>query len=248
MVRIPARLVKHTGQGIQITVRNSKLIGEGPMDLVVTFPDGHGVEGHWTLEGAYARAPMVTGPDLVRKIRSELGTSNKRECWIEFFPEDEEMVLHYEEIAVNAPQGKGFTPEFRGLVDIPATGPRVANYLHGTVVDALVAEFRNRGLSAANNRNMDLYLLHKNEIRLVAEVKTQANPASVYSLIGQLLVYTHCLASEPLLVAVTPQGLHRHLRSALSDLGIGHVAYRVSKARKVKFSGLDELSALVDSI
>lgn len=110
---------------------------------------------------------------------------------------------------------------------------------HGIIVNALARELEKRGLSVGNDRKRDLYTVHNNRIDRIFEAKTDLSNGSIYSAVGQLLIYS---AEKDLdgnqKILVLPERLKPGAERIMGKLGL-KVLYYTFEREEVQFGDLD---------
>ena len=98
---------------------------------------------------------------------------------------------------------------------------------HGMVVNALARELRSLTPEVNGYGRMDLCIFEKTNITTVFEVKTNNSSQSLYTAVGQLLMYTHSFKSAKLVLVIpnSPNELDKHQTKRLTELGIRILYY-----------------------
>ncbi len=122
--------------------------------------------------------------------------------------------------------GEGdFTPEFEGTKEISLRESVEAQCKHGTVVRNLREALVEAGVSPENDNLRDLFLRdNQGGVAAVYEVKTASDRQSIYSAIGQLVMYSSA-QRETNQVLVLPDDLDPGLRTAIENRGFAVVLY-----------------------
>lgn len=110
---------------------------------------------------------------------------------------------------------------------------------HGIIVNALATELTRRNFKTGNNRNMDLFIHDGKNISTLFEIKTSLSTQSLYSAVGQLLIYSIPLKKAGL-IFVTPDKLKQHVEKKLESWGIS-VVYYTWDNETVVFEGLNNI-------
>jgi hypothetical protein len=120
---------------------------------------------------------------------------------------------------------KSYFPEFSGTALIsPAEAIVEVTWEHGKVIDALAQLLMGRGFRPGKSRTVDLCLSDsENQVTTIFEAKTDADPYSIYTAIGQLEY--HSIPYPGARRVVVLPGLTPAQRSGLSQLGIEVVTY-----------------------
>ena len=114
------------------------------------------------------------------------------------------------------------------------------NRTHGIVVSALATELEKNRKKIGNDRNRDLFIHAKNKITTLFEIKTSSSTQNLYSVVGQLLIYSIPIKNPIILVAVLPDKLNSIVEKRFSELGIKTLYYEWEN-NVPKFIGLNKL-------
>lgn len=125
-------------------------------------------------------------------------------------------------------------------------GSIVRERTHGIVVNALADELRNRNIKIGNDRNRDLFIHNRRQITTLFEIKTSSSTQSLYSAVGQLLLYSIPIGLEVKLIAVLPDKLSKPVTKKFHSLGIEILYYEWSNEEPT-FINLDKLLGLKSS-
>ncbi len=122
---------------------------------------------------------------------------------------------------------QGFTEEYAGKKKY-STGSQVeAACDHGLIVNALASTLRKRGYDVRNDKNRDLFIAGKKKvISTIFEIKTSASTTGLYSAVGQLLLNSIHIISQPRLVLIIPEMLCKAQAGKLSKLGIDVLSFK----------------------
>ncbi len=132
-----------------------------------------------------------------------------------------------------------YTDEHSGQSVTERNDPVVRERTHGLVVNALAQELRNRNIKIGNDRNRDLFIHSKGKIATLFEIKTNSSTQSLYSAVGQLLLYSIPIGKEVRLIAVLPDKLSKSVIKRFHSLGIDILYYEWSNDEPT-FINLDE--------
>lgn len=99
---------------------------------------------------------------------------------------------------------------------------------HGELVDKLKTLLVNKHYKVGKDKNRDLYIHNNNKITSLFEVKTNVLNQSIYSGVGQLLLYKHKLSKSCKLFLVLPEKLNPDIRNTLKLLGIKIIYYNLA--------------------
>lgn len=112
---------------------------------------------------------------------------------------------------------------------------------HGTVVNALIKVLEKH--QAGRDRFRDVFFPKTGPAKVLFEVKTDVDPYSIYTGVGQLMVHGRGHNSETKLALLTPS-MPTSQREQLKAVGIHSVLYSISDD-EVRFEFLDEILASV---
>jgi len=119
-----------------------------------------------------------------------------------------------------------YTDEHFGKTVTENREPIIIERTHGIVVNALARELRNRSLKIGNDRNRDLFIHNSRQITTLFEIKTSSSTQCLYSVIGQLLLYSVPILNPIKLIAVLPDKLSKTVTKRFSSLGINILYYK----------------------
>jgi hypothetical protein len=97
---------------------------------------------------------------------------------------------------------------------------------HAIIVNGLRRELRKRGYSIGKDQLRDLYVHRKSHITSLFEVKPDTSTTSIYSAVGQLLLYSVVLPIRPKLIFVAPEELSVETQGNLKKIGIEVLTFR----------------------
>lgn len=132
-----------------------------------------------------------------------------------------------------------FTSEHSGNSQPESKGKKTVERTHGIIVNALAEELKCLGFSVANDRNRDLFTYEKNKIKNLFEIKTNCSTQSLYSALGQLLIYSIPIPNKVNLYMVLPNKLKKQVLKKLTELGI-EVIYFEWNNDKLRFNELNK--------
>ena len=118
-----------------------------------------------------------------------------------------------------------YTDEHSGRTVTERNDPIVIERTHGIIVNALARQLESRGQRIGNDRNRDLFIHNRGQIRTLFEVKTSSSTQCLYAAVGQLLLYSIPISNEVKLVAVLPDKLSKTVTKRFSSLGIDILYY-----------------------
>lgn len=149
--------------------------------------------------------------------------------------EDEETSNSFEKL-----NDFNFTDEHSGKTETERHGTRITDRTHGIIVNALAAELLNRKFKIGNDRNRDLFIHKQNRINTLFEIKTSCDTQSLYSAVGQLIIYSIPIKNEVDLIIVLSEKLSTIVEKRLIEHGIKPLYYEWTDDLPT-FIGLDEL-------
>lgn len=264
-------LISHLSKGQRTVQMNCPLEGERP-DLtgLIAQENGRRWLCHW---GYLNADPKITNPkfdeafDLVEKQRETVAFSGGRSrkyyrvgCIDSANCIDDlaEYVLacgRVREYWKSASTARPLQRTNRSLFErklprrysVPPRDPLEINSRHDAVVNALAEALSILGCDPSDERNMrrgpDLFFGDEKSVVALFEVKTQVEPYSIYTGIGQLFFYGSLLQSPSLSVLVIPDKRLSEVDAAvLPKLGIKVLRY-ADNGKEVRF--VDDLNALV---
>lgn len=133
-----------------------------------------------------------------------------------------------------------YTDEKSGVTVTEKNEPKTITRTHGIVVNALAKELKLLKYEVANDKNRDLFIHERNRIKKLFEIKTSSSTQSLYSAVGQLLIYSIPVKNPVDLIAVFPDKLSRTVENHFSKLGI-KILYFHWENNKPKFPKLTEM-------
>jgi hypothetical protein len=116
----------------------------------------------------------------------------------------------------------------------------VVERTHGIIVNSLAKELIDRGLIIGNDRNRDLFIHERGQIKTLFEVKTSSSTQCLYSAVGQLIIYSIPIKNEVKLIAVFPDRLSKSVTNKFKAHGI-EILYYTWENGKPKFTELAEI-------
>ncbi|MGX5817986.1 MrcB family domain-containing protein [Chitinophaga lutea] len=120
-----------------------------------------------------------------------------------------------------------YTPEFVGPSTYFTQPNKKMDRRHGIVVEALASELSKGNLAVGNNRYIDL-AARSNDGTRIFEVKTSSSKNSLYTAIGQLVLYSQNGIGEDMhdLYIVFPKSVDTRTAGILLRYGIKVITYR----------------------
>lgn len=137
-----------------------------------------------------------------------------------------------------------YTEESHGQTLTEKSEPKTINRVHGIVVNSLSELLTKQGFEVARDKNRDLFIHRKGEVRLLFEVKTTLSTQALCTAMGQLLLYSIAFSKPAILVAVFPQKLSVRVAKRFKELGI-QVLYYEWEEMTPKFINLKKTLALL---
>jgi len=134
-----------------------------------------------------------------------------------------------------------FTPEFEGTRKPRRSKSIEANCFHGVVVRRLREDLQALGHANSNDKR-DLFVFKTKSKRVthLFEVKTNTGTQSIYTAVGQLLLYGMSSRVPPRRILVVPNEPRSITRQKLKRLNINILVYR-RQGRRVDFPNLRRL-------
>lgn len=129
--------------------------------------------------------------------------------------------------------------EFEGTKQYTRNRNVVAHCDHGVVVNHLLRILRKDGHAAQRDSLRDAFILKRNRVTHLFEVKTATNTTSIYAAVGQLLWHGGGNRADRL-ISVLPRGLDYKVEQRLNALSIRVVVYDWDADNKPTFNGLKE--------
>jgi len=97
---------------------------------------------------------------------------------------------------------------------------------HGIVVNSLANTLKELNYHIGNDSNRDLLIHNGNEeIKSIFEIKTSASTQSIYTAVGQLLIYSISITTIKSLFIVLPDLLKPKIKDKLEELNIKPIYY-----------------------
>ncbi len=176
-------------------------------------------------------------PDLLRRLHAYVSECARLRR--EKRAEASELTRLEEKLPSTKPEAV-FNPEAGTDGSGTGSGEREIVRLHGRVVNALQRLVQGLVNSARDDMRPDLYLIQRDRMAALFEVKASSDTQSWFTAIGQLLVYPNGQKPPPRLIFVCPADRrHPAFRGALERLNIFLVTFTVEEPERVSFSGLE---------
>lgn len=133
-----------------------------------------------------------------------------------------------------------FNPEATGSSKVNRSGTSNILRTHGIVVSTLAEILEGRGHKVANDRNIDLFIHKKEQIKAIFEFKRSSLPRDLYSSIGQLIIYSIPIKTGTDLIIVLPDQLNKSIEMRLKELRIKILYYQWNDGTPL-FPNLDKV-------
>ena len=104
---------------------------------------------------------------------------------------------------------------------------------HGLVVNKLGEILKKRNKVIGNDKLMDIFIVQRNNISKLFEIKTDSSTPSLYGAIGQLFYNSAMLTRKPTLIAVFPKSLRDKSKDIFAKIGIECLTYEWKKDKPV---------------
>jgi len=111
---------------------------------------------------------------------------------------------------------------------------------HGIVVNSLARILEDNGHKIGNDRNRDLFIHKRGQIKTLFEIKTSSSTQDLYSAVGQLLIYSIPIKEAVDLFLVLPGKLSKPVSKRLDELGLQIIYYTWDK-NEPTFLNLDKV-------
>lgn len=116
-----------------------------------------------------------------------------------------------------------FSEEFFGKKTVSGREATIANCNHGIIVNKLAKILEESEFSIGKDRNRDLFTYRKKKIRNIFEIKPDCSNTSLYSAIGQLVIYS--INTSANLFIVLPKGLEESIKEKLKSINIDLIEF-----------------------
>lgn len=114
---------------------------------------------------------------------------------------------------------------------------------HGIIINALARQLAGKGLIVRNDGKRDLFTLNGNKVDRVFEAKTDLSNNSIYSAIGQVLIYSAEIGLDGnQKILVLPERLKPPIENSIAKLGLD-ILYYTFEDETVQFVDLDRILA-----
>lgn len=139
---------------------------------------------------------------------------------IAIFVEEIERIKNLVSVKESLPDfDYAFNEEFVGSKIMSPRAATEAKCNHGRVVKQLAVELEELGYNVANDRNKDLFIYEESgAISAIFEIKPDTSNSSIYSGIGQLVIYS--IGTKAKQVLVIPDELDKKVKKKLKKVGI----------------------------
>ena len=136
--------------------------------------------------------------------------------------------------------GEDYRDEFFGKKTYKRGETIVAQCNHGLIVKSLKDELDAMKLKYAKDNRRDLYIIQNQKITSIFEIKTDITNESIYSAIGQLMIYSNEFEHRIHKIMVLPDKLKNKIESILAKIGIRILYYKLNN-ENVIFEGLENV-------
>jgi hypothetical protein len=133
-----------------------------------------------------------------------------------------------------------FTDEATGSKKIQRSGTTVIERTHGIVVNSLARILESKGYEIAKDTNRDLFIHNRGQIKKMFEIKRSSSTHSLYSAVGQLIIYSIPIKNAVDLILVLPDKLNKTVEKRLNELGMQALYYDWNNGEPV-FNNLEKL-------
>ncbi len=111
---------------------------------------------------------------------------------------------------------------------------------HGIIINTLAELLKNKGFEVGNDRKRDLFTIKNNSIDKIFEAKTDLSNSSIYSAVGQVLMYSiEKGLEENRKILVLPEKLKASAEKIISKLGL-EILYYSFEEDAVTFIAIDK--------
>ncbi|MBK9960765.1 MAG: hypothetical protein IPP06_05365 [Saprospiraceae bacterium] len=118
-----------------------------------------------------------------------------------------------------------FSDESTGKIVIQSNETTIIDRTHGIVVNLLARILEDKGYKIAKNRNIDLFIHDKGKINKLFEIKRSSSTQSLYTGVGQLLLYSIPIKSKIELILVLPDKINELVEKNLLTFNIKILYY-----------------------
>lgn len=145
-------------------------------------------------------------------------------------PENEQVKLtvveNKEEIEKSNTKSFVFNEEHFGISTVEKSKITLIKRTHGIVVNALANKLAEKKYLIGNDSNRDLVIHNgSNNIQSIFEIKTSSSTQSIYTAVGQLLLYSISIETITGLFIVIPDLLKPRIKEKLEELNIRPIYY-----------------------
>lgn len=133
-----------------------------------------------------------------------------------------------------------YTDEHSGTSKVKRETTTTIERTHGIVVNSLASILEDSGHKIGNDRNRDLFIHKRGQIKTLFEIKTSSTTQDLYSAVGQLLIYSIPIKGAVDLFLVIPDKLSKLVAKRLLQHGIKLIYYNWNNGLP-EFIGLDEI-------
>jgi hypothetical protein len=118
-----------------------------------------------------------------------------------------------------------YTDEHSGTSKVKRKTTTTIERTHGIVVNSLASILEDSGHKIGNDRNRDLFIHKRGQIKTLFEIKTSSSTQDLYSAVGQLLIYSIPIKGAVDLFLVLPDKLSKPVAKRLDELGLQIIYY-----------------------
>ena len=133
-----------------------------------------------------------------------------------------------------------FTDEATGKRKVKRSGTTTIERTHGIVVNLLARILESKGHKVGKDRNRDLFIHKRGQIKKLFEIKTSSSTQDLYSAVGQLLIYSIPIKTAVDLILILPDKLSKTVEQRLGELGMQILYYHWSNEEPI-FENLTKL-------
>lgn len=201
---------------------------------------------NWYQEASRAKVAYPEGPEREMIIIGQIDSKEFTKKISNFIKKVNIFKINSSAENKEEDHAHSFRPEFIGIKEYyrPEDLVKARSY-HGAVVGALADLLQQNDIEIANNREVDLYVVRRGEVKCLFEIKTDLTTSSVYSAIGQLKYHSSSLPKCDVLIALFPGLASNSTIKAFKDIGIYLYQYTL-KNKKICFPDSQSILSAVD--
>lgn len=133
-----------------------------------------------------------------------------------------------------------YTEEHFGKTEVKRKTTTTIERTHGIIVNSLASILESKGHKIGNDRNRDLFIHKRGQIKNLFEIKTSSSTQDLYSAVGQLLIYSIPIKGNIGLFLVLPDKLSKPVAKRLYELGL-QIIYYTWNNNEPTFLNLEEV-------